>query len=108
MRWPGSGIEANGFSSPWYSCAVPKPVYESPEASAFWDVPVYAEHTTVKANRVDAGFVDHKNKNVWVVEMSCPLIEHQKKKSEEKTVKYGPLQFELKKQYPSYDAEHDH
>ena len=87
---------------------MPKPVYESPEASAFWDVPVYAEHTTVKANRVDAGFVDHKNKNVWVLEMCCPLIEHQKKKSEEKTVKYGPLQFELKKQYPSYDAEHDH
>ena len=47
---------------PWYSCAVPKPVYESPEGLAFWDVPeVLVEHTTVKANRVDARFVDHKN-----------------------------------------------
>ena len=36
---------------PWYSCVVPKPVYESSEVLAFWDVPVYAEHTIVKANR---------------------------------------------------------
>ena len=90
---------------PWYSCAVPKPVYESSEALAFWDVPVYAEHTIVKANRVDARFVDHKNKKVWALEMSCPWMEHQEKKSEEKTVKYGPLRFELKKQYPGYDVE---
>ena len=59
-------------------------------------VPAYAEHTTVKANRVDARFVDHKNKKVWAVEMSCPWMEHREKKSEEKTVKYGPLRFELK------------
>ena len=32
-------------------------------------------------------------------------MEHRVKKSEEKTVKYGPLRFELKKQYPSYDVE---
>ena len=84
---------------PWYSCAVPKPVYESSEALAFWDVPVYAEHMIVKANRVDARFVDHKNKKVWAVEMSCPWMEHREKKSEEKKVKYGPPRFELKKQY---------
>ena len=64
-----------------------------------------AEHTIVKANRVDARFVDHKNKKVWGAEMSCPWMEYWEKKSEEKTVKYGPLRFELKKQYPGYDAE---
>ena len=85
---------------PWYSCAVPKPVFESSEALAFWDVSVYAEQTIVKANRVDARFV-----KVWAVEMSCPWMEHREKKSEEKTVKYGPLRFELKKQYPGYDVE---
>ena len=90
---------------PWYSCAVPKPVYESSEALAFWDVPVYVEHTIVKANRVDARFVKHKNKKVWAVEMFCPWIEHREKKSEEKKVKYGPMRFELKKQYPGYDVE---
>ena len=89
---------------PWYSCAVPKPVYESSEALTFWDVPVYAEHTIVKANRVDARLVDRKNK-VCAVEMSCPWMERREKKSEEKTVKYGPLRFELKKQYPGYDVE---
>ena len=87
---------------PWYSCAMPKPVYESSEALASWNVPVYADHTIFKANRVDARFVDHKNKKVWAVEMCCPWMEHQEKKSEKKTVKYGPL---LKKQYPAYDVD---
>ena len=68
---------------PWYSPAVPKPICESSEALAFWDVPVYAEHTIVEANRVDARFVDHKTKKVWAVEMSCRWIEHLEKKSEE-------------------------
>ena len=52
-----------------------------------------------------ARFVDHKNKKVWAVEMSCPWMEHREKKSEEQTIKYGPLRFELKKQYPGYDVE---
>ena len=54
---------------------------------------------------MDARFVDHKNKTVWAVEMSCPWMEHREKKSEEKTVKYGPLRLELKKQYPDYDVD---
>ena len=33
----------------------------------------------VKANRVDAPLVDHKNKKVWAVEMSCPWMEHRGK-----------------------------
>ena len=90
---------------PWYSPAVPKPMYGSLEVLAFWDVPFYAEHTIVKANRVDARFVDHKTKKVWAREMSCLWIEHQEKTSEEKTAKYRPLQFELKKQYPGYNME---
>ena len=59
----------------------------------------------VKANREDARFVDHKTKKVWTVEMSCPWIEHRQKRSEEKTAKYGPLQFEPKKQYTGYDIQ---
>ena len=38
-------------------------------------------------------------------EISCLWMEHQEKKSKEKTVKYGPLLFELKKQYPSCDVD---
>ena len=49
--------------------------------------------------------MERKCKNVWAVEMSCPWIEDREKKSEEKTAKYGPLRFELKKQYPGYDVE---
>ena len=60
-----------------------KPMYESPDAQAYWDVLVYADHTFVKANRVDARSVDHKGKKVWTVEMSCPWVENQGKKDEE-------------------------
>ena len=90
---------------PWYSPVTPKPIYESDDAEAFWDVPVYAEHAYVKANRVDARFVDHKTKQVWAIEMSCPWIDNRKKKVEEKTTKYGPLLLELKQQYPSYKVQ---
>ena len=54
-------------------------------------MPVFAEHTCVKANSVDARFVDHKGKKVWAVEMSCQWVENRGKKNEEKTAKYGPL-----------------
>ena len=39
------------------------------------------------------------------MEMSCPWMEHREKESEEKTVKYGPLRFELKKKHPGYDVD---
>ena len=54
---------------PWYSCAVLKPVYESSEAFAFG---MFQFMLNIPANRVDTRFVDHKNKKVWALEMSCP------------------------------------
>ena len=90
---------------PWYSLVAPKPVYESPEAQAYWDVPVYAEQSYVKANRVDVRFVDHRRKRVWAVEMSCPWLDNRRKKEREKTEKYAPLCWELRKQYPGYVVE---
>ena len=50
---------------PGYSPVTPKPMYESPNAQVYWDGPVYADHTCVKANRVDAPLVDHKRNEVW-------------------------------------------
>ena len=52
---------------------------------------------------MDAQFVDHKGKKVWAVEMSCLWVENRGKKDEEKTAKYGPLRWELRKQYPRYN-----
>ena len=80
-------------------------MYETPVAQAYRDVPVYADHTCVKANRVDARFVDHKGKKVWAVEMSCPWVENRRKKDKEKTAKDGPLRWELRKHYPGYNIE---
>ena len=42
-------------------------ILKSPDAQAYWDLPVYADHTCVKDNRVDARFADHKGKKVWAV-----------------------------------------
>ena len=84
---------------PWYSPAVPKPIYESPEAQAYWNIPVFAVSEQVKQNRVDARFIDHEKKKVLAVEMSCPWTENREKKQEEKTIKYGPLRWELKQQF---------
>ena len=52
---------------------------------------------------MDARFIDHEKKKVLAVEMSCPWRENREKKQEEKTIKYGPLRWELKQQFPGYD-----
>lgn len=66
-----------------------QPICKSTEALVFWDVPAYAEHTAVKAKRVDA-FVEHKTNKVKAVEMFFSWVEPSEKKSQE-TAKYGPL-----------------
>ena len=77
-------------------------MYVSTDAQAFWDVPVYAEHPFVRANRVDARFVDHKVKRVLAGEMSCPWLDNRTRKDTEKTEKYEPSRWGLTRQYPGY------
>ncbi|XP_067038840.1 uncharacterized protein [Acropora muricata] len=89
---------------PWYSPVMPKPVYKSEQVEAWWDVPVCADHQEVRANRVDARVVNHVSKKVMTIEMSCPWISNREKKSEEKTMKYGPLRWELKEKYKGYEV----
>ena len=45
----------------WFSPETPKPEYKNDRASAFRDVPVYAEKAEVRANRIDARLVDKKS-----------------------------------------------
>ena len=89
---------------PWYSPAKPKPVYESDDVQAYWDVPVFADHEEVRCNRVDARIVNHKTKRIVTLEISCPWVSNREKKNEEKTVKYAPLRWELKQQFPGYEV----
>ena len=56
---------------PWYSRVDPKPLYEPPEAKAYWDVSVSAEHEHQAQNRVEARFIHHKGKKVITEEKSC-------------------------------------
>ena len=75
----------------WYSPVQPKPVYQNDRAEVYWDVPVYAESTVVKSNRVDVRLVDKEKKEVLLMEMTCLLIGNRGKKETEKTTKYAPL-----------------
>ena len=59
---------------PWYTPDKPKPVYESENVKAYWDVPVYAEQQEVRCNRVDARIVDPERKRVVTLEISFPRI----------------------------------
>ena len=52
---------------PWFSKTQSKPMYENEKAIAYWDIPLYADNTHVKANRID---VDKENKKVLVIELS--------------------------------------
>ena len=70
-----------------YACQV----YEANNAQAFWDVPLFAEHQEVRANRIDVRIINHESKRVITLEMSCPRVTNREKKEEEKTTKYGPL-----------------
>ena len=65
---------------------MPKPVCKSEQVEAWWDVPVYADHQEVRANRVDARVVNHMSKKVMTIE------------------KYGPLRWELKEKYKGYEV----
>ena len=51
----------------WYSPVIPKPVFKSEQVEAWWDVPVYADHQEVRANRADAGVVNHESKKVMTI-----------------------------------------
>ena len=86
----------------WYKRISPKPVYENEELKALWDVPLFAEQVEVRANRIDTQVIDKVKKEVMLIKMSCPWMENQQMKMEEKMRKYGPLRWELKLQYPGY------
>jgi len=67
----------------WFSKIQPEPVYENERAIAYWDIPLYADNTHVKANTIAATIVDKKTKKVSVLEMSCPWVENRQEKDAE-------------------------
>ncbi|XP_022778998.1 uncharacterized protein LOC111320609 [Stylophora pistillata] len=88
---------------PWYSPTQPKPIYEGEKVMAYWEVPVFADHTEVRANRTDGQIVDKARKTVTLLEMSCLWVDNRDHKDEEKIMKYAPLRLELKRQYPGFN-----
>ena len=54
---------------PRYSRINPKAMYENERATAYWDVPLYAESNL--ANRIDATIGDKGKREVSLIEMNC-------------------------------------
>ena len=90
-------------SPPWYSPTKPQPAYEGAHAQSYWDVPVYGVYQDLRANRIHARIVNHQEKKVIAMEMSCPWVSNRQKKTSEKTMKYAPLRWELKQKYLGYE-----
>ena len=90
---------------PWYSQSTPKPLYENKKGKALWDVPLYAEYAEVRNNRIDCTVIDKEKKKVVLLEMSCPWVSNRETKCAEKTSKYAPLRYELRRRYPGYKTE---
>ena len=49
---------------PRFSQVTPKPLYENEHATAFWDLPLFADTTQIKANRIDATIIEKTSKQV--------------------------------------------
>ena len=60
---------------------MPKPVYKLKQVQAWWDVPVYADHQEVRANRADKKFVNHMSKKDMTIEISCLWISNREKRA---------------------------
>ncbi|XP_068692476.1 uncharacterized protein [Montipora foliosa] len=105
VLWPKIDVDFERMTK-WtvYSLSKPKPVYQNDRAQAFWDVAVYADHVTVRANRIDVRIVDSTAKSVILLEMSCPWMNNREINSCEKTETYAPLRLELKRQFPGYQV----
>ena len=78
-------------------------MYENNQVTAYWDVSVYAYNTELRANRVDARFVDKGSKIVTLLEMSCPWTENRHQNDQVKTKRYTALRWELKQRYPGFE-----
>ena len=97
-------LDLTATTAPWYSQTQPQPMNENERAVAYWDVPLYADTTHVRANRIDATIIDKKRKEVKVLEISCPWVENRETKDMERTNKYGPLRWELQQRYSDYQV----
>ena len=77
-------------------------MYENEHATAFSDVPLFADTTQVKASRIDATVIYKTSMQVRVIEMNCPWLEKRESKDLEKKTKYSQLRLEQTNRHPEY------
>ena len=55
----------------------------------FWDVSVFGESIELKANRIAAQIINHEEKTVITLEVSCPWTENRERKDQVGTFAMG-------------------
>ena len=79
-------------------------VLENGRAKMVWDFEFKTRKKT-RARRPDVILEDKEMKNIFIVDMSCPMEENVEKKREEKIKKYSQLAFETRERRPGYSVE---
>ena len=59
----------------------------------------------MRNNRIGRTVIDKEKKKVVLLEMSCPWVSNSEIKCAEKTSKYIPLRYELRRRYLGYKTE---
>ena len=91
----------------WNNITNPKPIIGNNEVNIHWDIPVLSTGSQVlyaqeQGNKPDVIVNDHENKEIVVLEFSCPWILNRQKKALEKEEKYQEVRNKLKRRYVNY------
>ena len=90
---------------PWYSKCNVKPEYSNDDVSFFWDIPEFIGDENEdgrKAKRPDGKLIMHKEKSIYILEMSVPWLKNRESKLTEKIEKYKLLLASIQINYPEY------
>lgn len=86
---------------PAYDSSRVQTVVENEQCKIMWDFP-FSTTRQVSANRPDMVLFDHAEREMYVIEMSCPCEENILSKEVEKATKYTDLIFQLKRSYQEF------
>jgi hypothetical protein len=85
----------------WDDPEKPKPVISNKDVTIKWNVKISTNDYT-EANKPDMTLINHKKKQIILIEMSCPWDKNINNKTQEKKDKYQELRQQLREQYEGY------
>ena len=61
----------------------------------------------MRDRKIDCTVIIKMKKKVVLLEMSCPWVSNREIKCAERTSKYAPLRYKLRRRYPGYKTKHN-